>query len=146
MYLSLLFSFFYIFLYIFCIFVYFVLYFSINSDNNFALFFLSEGYVQPEVAENLSAVKLIAINPNELDEEDAIPTTPMLNGGRDGGVDSAGGTDDAVGDEKVPTGLVDKVCICPCSCFFQTVYTYDISDERRKKAFHYFLVLEYLKI
>ena len=39
----------------------------------------SGSYIHPEVEENFSAVKLIAINPNELDEEDAFPTTPMLN-------------------------------------------------------------------
>ena len=58
------------------------------------MFFLlfSGSYVHPHVEENFSAVKLIAINPNELDEEDAYPTTPMLNQRDDDSTDNNAAT------------------------------------------------------
>ena len=68
--------------------------------------------MHPEVEKNLSAVKLIAINPNELDEEDALPTTPMLNQRPnatdqiDGDAPEPAGADD---DEKGPSSPLGKI-------------------------------------
>ncbi|XP_066924835.1 transient receptor potential cation channel subfamily A member 1-like isoform X2 [Clytia hemisphaerica] len=61
-------------------------------------------YVQAETEESLSAVKLIAINPNENDEEDAAPTTPMINNRP-----SSGGGEREGLEEAAAEGAIDKV-------------------------------------